>query len=291
MNNLSAQQDPMFTHYMYNTLWLNPAYAGTRGLLTVTGIHRSQWVAFEGAPQDQSLTLHSPAMANKLGWGLSFINDQLGPTKSTWIAADFAYHLKLNKKAKLAMGVKGLVNIYRNNVSTLKLDQQNDLAFANNIQSVLPNAGAGFYYYTRNFYAGISSPRIIENKLNTSASLLSKEQRHYFFIMGFARALGTNVVFKPTTFVKATLGAPVEADVTATFIFSEKFHLGVMYRTGDAAGALIGYNATEQLYIGYSFDWSFANTTGKYNSGSHEIILRYDMVFKAEGKIKHPRYF
>src|SRR6185503_5472558 len=143
----------MFTHYMYNTLWLNPAYAGTRGLPTVTGIHRSQWLSFDGAPQDQSFTIHAPLTSKKFGVGLSMINDKIGPTKSTWIALDFAYHLKLNKKARLAVGLKGLVNIFRNNVSELKLDNQNDLAFSNNVKTVLPNAGAGLYYYTSKFYA------------------------------------------------------------------------------------------------------------------------------------------
>src|SRR5690349_19654508 len=122
----------MFTHYMYNTLWLNPAYAGTRDLVTATAIHRSQWVDFDGAPMDQSFTLHGPVLMHKGGIGLSFINDQLGPTKSTWVGGDFAYHVKINSKSKLSVGVKGMVNIYRNNLSALKLDQQNDVAFSQN---------------------------------------------------------------------------------------------------------------------------------------------------------------
>ncbi len=281
----------MFTHYMYNTLWLNPAYAGTRDLLTITAIHRSQWVSFDGAPQDQSLTIHAPVLKRKAGLGVSLINDKLGPTKSTWVAVDFAYHIKLNKKSKLSLGVKGLVNFYRNNVSALKLDQQTDIAFAQNVSSVLPNLGAGIYYYRKNFYAGISSPRILENKFDVSASALAKQQRHYFLITGAAIFINKDVMFKPTAFVKVTFGAPIEADATATFVFSDKFFAGINYRTGDALGALIGFNINPQIYIGYSFDWSFANTTGKYNNGSHEIMLRYDLVFSGDKKIKSPRYF
>lgn len=289
---MRAQQDPMFTHYMYNTLWLNPAYAGTRDLITITGIHRSQWVSFDGAPQDQSLTIHSPVgIHKKFGAGLSLINDKIGPVKSTWTAIDLSYTLKLNKKAKLSMGFKGLCNFYRNNVSQLKLTVQSDPSFANDVRATLPNAGAGFYYHTPKFYAGISSPRLIENKLNTSASALSKEQRHYFFIAGGVMNVSRNVLFKPTTFIKTTIGAPVEADVTGTFIFDSKFYAGLMYRSGDALGLLVGIDVSEQMYVGYSFDWSFANTTGRYNSGSHEIMVRYDLVYKSEGKIKSPRYF
>ena len=97
-NIAKAQQDAMFTHYMYNTLWLNPAYAGTRDALTITGIHRSQWVGFDGAPTDQSFTLHSPLLNGKMGIGLSVLNDKIGPTKSTLFALDLAYHVRLSKK-------------------------------------------------------------------------------------------------------------------------------------------------------------------------------------------------
>jgi type IX secretion system PorP/SprF family membrane protein len=281
----------MFTHYMYNTLWLNPAYAGTRNLLTITAIHRSQWVDFDGSPRDQSLTMHAPLWMDKAGVGISVINDKLGPSKSTWIAADFAYHLRLTPKSQLSFGLKGLVNLYSNSLSTLELNQKNDVAFSQNIQSVLPNAGTGIYYYTKKFYAGISSPRLIENRFDPAASLLSKEKRHYFLIAGCVVKLSKGIQLKPTAFLKATAGAPVEADVTATFIFYEDFFLGLNYRTGDAAGFLMGFNITDQLNLGYSFDWSFANTTGRYNRGSHEVMLRYDVVYKSDKKIKSPRYF
>ena len=290
-NGLLAQQDAMFTHYMYNTLWLNPAYAGTRDALTVTGIHRSQWVGFSGAPTDQSLTLHSPIAKGKMGLGLSILNDKIGPTKSTLIAVDFAYHLKLDAKSKLAFGLKGLVNMYSNSLSPLKLDNQNDASFAQNFSSVLPNAGFGAYYYRERFYAGISIPKLLQNKLNGTTSPASKEQRHYFLIVGTVFDLASNVKLKPTCFVKATAGAPIEAELTGTFIIQNKINAGLMYRTGDALGVLMGYNFTEQFYLGYSFDWSMANTTGKYNSGSHEIMVRYDLIYKSTAKIKSPRYF
>lgn len=286
-----AQQDPMFTHYMNNTLWLNPAYAGTRDLLTVTGIHRSQWTGFDGSPQSQSISMHAPLILGKSGAGLNVINDKLGVTKSTMIALDYSYQIRVNSKAKLSMGIKGLVNIFKNNVSTLKLNQQNDISFASNVQSVLPNAGLGLYYFTKNYYFGLSSPKILQNKLNTSASLLSREQRHYYFIGGYAYDLTKDIVFKPTAFIKITPGAPIEGEITGTFVFDDKFNLGLMYRSGDALGALMGVSITDQLYFGYSFDWSFANTTGRYNNGSHEICLRYDFYVKPETKIKSTRHF
>ncbi len=288
---VNAQQDAMFSHYMYNTLWLNPAYAGTREALTVTGIHRSQWVGFDGAPQGQSLTMHSPMLNGKMGIGLSLLNDQIGPTKSTVVAIDLAYQIRLTQKSKLAFGLKGLANFYRNDLSTLTLDQQNDVAFAQNVNTTLLNLGAGLYYYRERFYVGISTPKLFENKLSNSTSSASKEQRHYFMIMGAVFNLSNALKLKPTIFVKATEGAPIQGDVTAMFLYKEKFNIGAMYRTGDAVGMLVGFNFTEQFYLGYSFDWSMANTTGKYNSGSHEIMLRYDFIFKSKAKIKSPRYF
>lgn len=288
----TAQQEAMFTHYMYNTLWLNPAYAGTRDALTATLIHRSQWVGFEGAPLDQTFTIHSPIYKDKIGAGLSILNDRIGPTKSTYIAADFAYQLKLSKKAKLGFGIKGLVNMYNSQVSSLKLeDAQPDLAFTENTRRVLPNVGVGLYYHRERFYAGLSTPKLLENKLDQTVGAASKEQRHFYFIMGGMIPLTKQLKLKPTCFIKATEAAPTEADLTATFLFMDKISAGLMYRTGDAAGLLVGYQFTDALSAGYSFDWSFANTTGKYNAGSHEIMLRYDLVSFSTAKIRSPRYF
>ena len=291
-SSIKAQQDAMFTHYMYNTLWLNPAYAGTRDALTITGIHRSQWVGFDGAPIGQTLTMHSPILNGKMGVGLSVLNDKIGPTKSTIIALDLDYQIKINAKSKLSFGLKGLANFYNNNINALKLDNQNDAAFAENTQRILPNTGAGVYYFRERFYAGISVPKLMENKLSSSSlNATSKEQRHFFLIVGTVFDLSKDVKLKPTCFIKATQAAPLQGDVTANFILKDKYILGAMYRTVDAVGVLVGYNITEQFTVGYSFDWSMANTTGKYNNGSHEIMLRYDLISKTKAKIKSPRFF
>jgi type IX secretion system PorP/SprF family membrane protein len=286
-----AQQDPMFTHYMYNTQWVNPAYAGTRDLLTITGIYRSQWLNFDGSPKTQSFSMHAPLVLGKTGAGLNVVNDQLGVTKSTLISGDYAYHVRVSKTAKLSFGIKGMVNIYRNGVSTLSLTTKNDAAFANDIRSILPNAGFGMYYFSKNYYFGISCPKMLQNKLNSSASLLSREQRHYYIIGGYAYEFSRDITFKPTAFLKVTPGAPIEGDITGTFVFDDNFNIGVMYRSLDAVGALIGFNLTDQLYFGYSFDWSFPNTSFRYNKGSHEVCLRYDFFVKPETKIKSTRHF
>lgn len=293
-----AQQDAMFTHYSFNTLAVNPGYAGSRDALTVTGLHRSQWVSFPGAPNTQTLTLHAPVANEKIGLGLSFLNDKIGPTKSTAINVDFAYKIKVGQKGKLAFGLKGGLNIRGNRLSDLSTTDGGDKSFEQNVQSeLLPNFGFGIYYSLPRFYAGISTPRLLENNFEqntTSGSTnLASERRHYFFIAGTIFDLNSSgsIKLKPTTFVKVTAGAPLEVDLTALFYFKDKFWAGPMLRTGDALGALVGVNITDQFSLGYSFDYSYGNTTFKYNGGSHEIMLRYDFLFNNKATIKSPRYF
>jgi len=287
-----AQQDAMFTHYMFNTLSVNPAYAGSRGAMTFNALHRSQWVGFEGAPVTQTFTMHTPMFNQNLGLGLSVLNDKIGPTNTTSFNLDLAYHLRLGAKARLSFGLKGGVSLWKGNFTDLNLDNKNDASFSNNINKTLPNVGFGMYYYQERFYIGVSSPKIMENKIEASAINVT-EARHYFLIAGGVIDLNQSgsVQLKPTGFLKVTEAAPIEGDVTATFLFRNKFWLGAMYRTGDAYGALIGINLTPQFALGYSFDYSTTNTTFRYNSGSHEVMLQYDLFFKDKSKIKSPRYF
>jgi len=186
----NAQQAPMYTHYMYNTLSVNPAYAGSRDALTITGLYRSQWVDFKGAPVTQTLTMHTPLINEHIGVGLSFLNDKIGPTNNTSIIGNFAYIMKLTKKSKLALGLSGGVNLFRADLSPLLLDEQNDAVFQNNISNhITPNFGFGAYYYRERFYVGLSAPNLLENnysvvKMADGRTLVGKEQRHYFFIAG-----------------------------------------------------------------------------------------------------------
>lgn len=294
LSSLTAQQDAMYTHYAFNTLAVNPGYAGSRDALTITGLHRSQWVGFAGAPVTQTLTLHTPLMSDKLGIGMSIVNDRIGPMNVTSFYADFAYKIKVSEKGKLAFGVKGGANLVQGNLSSLNLDQPNDVAFAQNIQSsFLPNFGFGMYYYTTKWYVGVSTPKLLENDFNSSNIQNAKEERHYFLIAGTVFNLkdGGKVKFKPTTFVKITEAAPIQGDLTGMFIFQDKLEVGAMYRTGDAAGLLLGYNFSPQLRFGYAYDFSFTNRTFTYNGGSHEVMLRYDFVYADKGRIRSPRYF
>ncbi|MEN8119225.1 MAG: type IX secretion system membrane protein PorP/SprF [Bacteroidota bacterium] len=293
---ISAQQDAMFTHYMFNTIAVNPAYAGSRDAFTITGLHRSQWVGFEGAPITQTLTMHTPIPLKNSGIGLSFVNDKIGPMRTTSFYVDYSYTIQIGKKSHLAFGFKAGANMLKGDLTSLSLTDPNDPAYISDTQSeFLPNFGFGLYYNTDNYYAGISVPKLLENDFkNNSVSGstdLGGEEKHYFLIAGSIFNIGQQFKIKPTTFVKVTNAAPIEADITATLIYKDKVWLGGMFRTGDAAGMLMGINITDVLAVSYSFDFSYTNSTFKYNQGSHEIMLRYDLVLKNEKKIYSPRYF
>ncbi len=294
---VQAQQVPLFTHYMNNTLAVNPAYAGSRDALTITALDRIQWTNFKGAPMTQTLTMHAPLRNEHLGIGFSVLNDKIGPTNNTSITGDFAYIIKLNRKSKLALGLSASANIWQASLSSLQLDQQVDPVFQNNITNhVTPNFGFGAYYSRERFYAGISAPDLIQNNyssvtLANGTTTVGKEQRHYFLIAGTMIRLTDNLAFKPTTLIKVTGAAPIQADVTASFVIMKKLTLGAMFRTGDAVGALVGFDVNTQFHIGYSYDWSYGLQTPKYNMGSHEIVLRYDFIFPSKKQIHSPRYF
>jgi len=292
-----AQQNPMYTHYMYNTLVVNPAYAGSRDALTATALHRSQWVDFKGAPVTQTISLHTPFKNEHIGLGLSVLNDKIGVSNNTSVLIDYAYIMKLTQKSKLALGLSVGANIFKANLSSLSLDQQADPAFQTDINNdITPNFGLGVYYSRERFYAGFSVPNLIQNSFSVKNSdnvstLIGKEQRHYFFIAGSLINISENFAFKPTTLVKMTASAPIQADLTASFIIMKKLLVGAMFRSGDAVGALVGLDITQQFHIGYSYDFSYGLKTAKYNQGSHEIVLRYDLIYSSKKQIHSPRNF
>lgn len=290
---INAQQEAIFTHYMYNTLAINPGYAGSREALNATILHRSQWVDFKGAPTTQTLTLHGPLKSKKIGIGCSMINDKIGAVNNMSAYVDFAYIIKVGETSHLSFGLKGGINYMQAKLSELAITDQTDVAFQNNINSkILPNFGFGTFYYAEHFYAGISVPKLLESNFRTTeikfSTKISEEVRHYYLIAGAIFKLSDNVDFKPTTLIRITKAVPIQADITSSFIFRKKIFVGAMFRTGDAIGLLAGYNFTNQIHIGYSYDWSYGLKTIKYNSGTHEIMLSFDFLGKEKSV---PRFF
>ncbi len=293
-----AQQDAQYTQYMYNTIVVNPAYAGSRGVLNVTGLHRSQWVGLEGAPRTQTLSIHSP-LGDRVGLGGSIIHDEIGPSQETYANVDFSYTIPTGEKGKIALGLKGGVRLLDVNFNRLDIFQNQDLSFQDDIDQFSPTIGVGVFYYTNKFYLGLSAPNLLEtrhfdrDKLtnNASSSQLAEERVNYYATIGRTFDIADNVKFKPALFSKIVFGAPLQVDVTANFLLFEKFTLGAAYRWSAAVSGLIGFQISDTTMIGFAYDretTELGNT--QINDGSYEIFIRFELFRKAR-RIITPRFF
>ncbi len=293
---VNAQQDAMFTQYMYNTMSVNPAYAGSKNILTTTALHRSQWIGFEGSPQTQTITIDAPFYEENIGIGASIINDKIGPVNSSSINFDFSYRIRITKKSKLAFGLKGGVNLLNIKLSELWVHDKNENIFQQNIDTrIMPNFGFGLFYYTQKFYIGCSVPKLLKNKFSVkelaSSMQNSKQTKHFFIISGATFQINDDIKIKPSTIIKITANAPIQMDISPVIMYKDYVWGGLMYRTGDALGLLFGLNITKQFASGYSFDWSLVNKTAIYNAGTHELMLQYYYLLKPKPKVMSPRHF
>lgn len=286
-----GQQDPHYTHYMYNMNVVNPAYAGSRETLSIGLLGRTQWTGLNGAPETLTFSAHSPLNRN-VGWGLSAISEENGPVKEQNIYADFSYTIKTSEEGKLAFGLKGGVTLKNIGLFSLTTVQTSDPAFNDNINSTNPNFGAGAFYYTDNFYAGLSVPNMLEvSHIKSKNGKISEvsEKMHYFITSGYVFDLTSNLKFKPSTMIKAVSGAPLSVDLSANFLFNEKLELGASYRLDDSVSGLVTFQIARGFRMGYAYDYTISNL-GDYNDGSHEAFLLWD-IFSSEKNIKSPRFF
>lgn len=290
-----AQQDAQFTQYMYNTIVVNPAYAGSRQSMSVLALHRTQWVGMEGAPVTNTFSINTPIHESKIGLGLSVINDQIGPSTENNIAADFSYSINTSENFKLSFGVKASANLL--NVDFTKLDHYpGDPISEENIDNKFsPNIGVGFYLHSDKSYIGLSAPNLIETKhydksaSSTSESHIASEKINYYLIAGYVFELSPSLKLKPSLLSKYVQGAPLQVDVSANFLMNEKFVAGLSYRWSAAMSAMVGFQASDSWFIGYSYDFD-TTALADYSSGSHEIFVRYEL-FSNYDKIISPRFF
>lgn len=284
-----SQQDSQYTQYMYNTINVNPAYAGSRDAISVFGLYRTQWVGLDGAPDTGVFSISSP-VGERLGLGLSFVNDRIGISDESTIAADFSYAIPISENYKLAFGLKATAHLL--NVDFNKLNvHSGDPDFQNNIDNLFsPNVGAGIYLYSDKFYVGLSVPHILEtDHYDDNTTSVASERMHGYLITGYVFDLSDRTKFKPAALAKAVEGSPLQVDLTGNFMFNEKFVLGVAWRWSAAVSGLAGFQVNDNWFIGYSYD---AETTrlANYNSGSHEIFLRYE-IMNRNRRIISPRFF
>lgn len=294
----SAQQDPQYTQYMYNTEVVNPAYAGSREALAFGLLLRTQWVSFEGAPRTGTFTINSPfGSLDNMGLGLAIVHDQLGPATETNFTVDYSYTINTSDVAELSFGLKAGLDILDVDYTKLNIFDTNDPRFQNNIDNKLqPQIGAGVYYNTEKFYAGLSVPNFLTTKHFDSSSLtnlqnatVAAERLHYFLIAGYVFEISDNLKFKPATLIKAVSGSPLQWDASANFLINEKFTIGAAYRWSAALSAMLGFQASDNIFIGFGYDYQSTDIE-KFSDGSYELMLRYEL-FKKPERVLTPRFF
>lgn len=286
-----AQQDAQYTQYMYNTININPAYAGSRGVMSIFGLHRTQWVGLDGAPVTNTFSLNTPINNSNLGVGLSLVNDRIGPTNDNTISADISYTIPMSEDYKLSFGIKASGNVFNIDVSKLTpADPTPDPNLQNYNSKFSPNFGAGIYLHSDKLYLGLSVPNFLQGtKYNDNSVAVFQERMNFYAIGGYVFDLSESVKFKPAFLTKVVAGAPLQVDASANFLFFDKLMLGGAYRWSAAVSALAGFQVTDGLFIGYSYDMETTKLR-RYNSGSHEIFLRFEL-FNKVNKMVSPRFF
>ena len=313
-----AQQDPMFTKYMFNSLSFNPAYAGSKDHATINLLHRTQWWGIDGAPTTQSLTMHTPLKNERVGVGFSLVNDKIGPTNGLNLNVSYAYRIPMGKNGKLSVGLQGGVTNWRADWTKLNIETPGDPPFGTNVNWWKPNIGAGLYYYNKNFYTGLGVPRIIEYDLIPNRTdqlpIYAKQVRHYFYTIGGAIPLSGNaLIFKPSLLVKASapdsrlardtsfqrVGSPTEFNIDLSLFFQETLWVGTSFRSSvevfqkkssyDSIDFWVSYYLANGTRIGASYDYTLTKIQSKAQ-GSFEIMLGYEFDYKTK-RVVTPRYF
>ena len=287
-----GQQDAQYTQYMYNTVSVNPGYAGSRGHISMAALHRSQWVGLDGAPTTQTFNVHSPIGYRGVGLGVSIVNDEIGPTSETNFDIDFSYTIWTSTEGRLSFGLKASANLL--NIRFSELNQYStDPTLQQDIDNRLsPNIGAGVYYHTNKFYLGLSIPRFLETTHFQESSLsTAKEQMNLYLITGYVWDLNEFLKFKPTLLTKVVQGAPLQLDISANFMLDDKFILGAAYRWDAAFSGMAGFNVSNKFLIGIAYDKETTELgNAAFNDGSFEVIFRYDFI-STKNNLKSPRFF
>lgn len=295
---VQAQQDPMFSQYYFNPLTVNPAYAGSRDVVSMTGLVRRQWLGIASAPVTGGFSIHTPDAARRNGFGLTLVNDQLSYIGQTWLSGSYSYRIPMGKY-KLQLGLQGTLYNWRINWNKAHLIDPTDevpIMYGRNL--LLPNAGFGAFFYGEKLFAGLSIPHLLVNSLDNNRpgiSFNSKEsdiaalKRHFFLMAGYVIPVNPDFKIKPSVLLKQVYGAPLELDLNLNMYFGGKFGVGASYRTGDGIVGILEYQFNRQLRAGYAYDYPFTNLR-RFTSGSHELMISYDFSFGNESVVS-PRVF
>jgi type IX secretion system PorP/SprF family membrane protein len=290
-----AQQDPLFSQYMFNKLLINPAYAGSREMLSVDILNRLQWTGIEGAPRTFTLAAHMPLRNRKIGIGLHAYRDALGPTINQGMMATYAYRL-INMDRIFSFGLQGGIKHLGFDWNAIRLKQQDDPLFypQEGIQRFAPDINFGMYYQTPKFFAGLSSKQLLENEYGQvtdkdGRTTFSRLLRHFYLMTGTILPLNDRITFRPSALAKYVKNAPPQLDVNASLVFNDIFWIGASYRTQKALVLMTEIQIIKNTWLGYSFDIWF-NELQPHNYGSHEFRLAFDIDL-GKSRMKTPRFF
>ncbi|MEQ8713439.1 MAG: type IX secretion system membrane protein PorP/SprF [Cyclobacteriaceae bacterium] len=283
-----AQQQVMFTQYMFNQLAINPAYAGIHEGISTSMLWREQWVGFEGAPSTQTISVHSPLNYRPASLGLVLMRDKIGITTQHGAYASYAYRIRF-EKSQLSMGMQGSITQYQTDYSE---EAGLDPILANaNVNVMRPNFGAGLMWHSDRHYVGLSVPQLMNQSFDPgNLDSDSELVRHYFLLAGYVFDINNDLKFKPNILVKHVAGAPTQVDLNANFLIKDVVWVGLSYRSLDSFDFLFQLQINPQLQIGYAFDFATTTELRRVNAGSHEFMLNYIFELPRK-KVLTPRYF
>lgn len=286
----SAQQESQYTQYMYNTMSFNPGYTGSREVISAMGLYRTQWVGLDGAPKTMNFSIQSPLGYHGNGIGLNIVNDEIGPTKNTGAMVSYAYTIDANDNVRVSFGISGGFDNFEVDYSKLNIENP-DIYMTGKTSKFSPNVGAGIYVHSHNWYVGAAVPKLLKTDFfDDVAESVYSTKSHLYFIGGYVFDLNPNLKFKPAVLAKVIQGAPVAVDLSANFLISNKLTLGAAYRLDAGVSGMAGFQVSDAIQIGYAYDYETTNL-GRYNSGSHELFLRFDFLSKSKARLVTPRFF
>jgi len=285
-----AQQTPMYTQYNFNMQTINPAYAGTWESMGYLVLGRYQWLGMEGAPTTYTFSVQSPVKNQNIAWGVDVVADKIGKEKSITLSGDYSYRLRVSWDSYLRMGLKLGISSYSNPLTRYKQYTGDDIYQEDVEVKLIPNFGVGLMLYAKDYYIGLSVPKIIQTDLYVTVDNVNytscSEMRHFYFSAGYVFKLSDFLKFKPTGLVKAVIGSPVQFDITANFLLKDKIWFGAMYRWGDSYGFIGQFLINRRMRFGYAFDFTISKLR---THGSHELMFSYELGYKR--KWSTPRMF
>jgi len=290
-----AQQEPLYSRYMFSMLTINPAYAGNRDVLSICSMYRKQWVQLNGSPETMTFTMDTPFSNEKMGAGLTLSKDKAGIFQTVSVIGNYAYRIHLSSKGTLAAGVSGGLYNYNANFSSLDFSRTNfsqvdDPAFSVDLNKTMPNVGVGLFYSTDKFYIGFSMPKTLRNNLSYNSPVqVTGTSRYYFLTSGYVFKLNEIFKLKPSFQLRSTSGAPIQLDLNSNLWINDKVSFGISYRTSSAIIGMLELQLNPQFRFGYAYDKSI-NKARSTLSGSHEVFLRYEFGYD-KTNVRSPRYF